>query len=427
MSRDSLAPPSLAAVSDRLGTPVNSITLTGAVLLALIAFVPILDIAKLASAFQIMVFSLINLALIAFREGTAEYEPEFTSPLYPWMQAFGAIAGVGLLTQMGDTALAGAGAITVASVLWYAGYVRPRVDREGAATGAIRRQVSEGSLSAVAAADATHETLVALTKQMDERRVETLISLAADLVRDDDGRVVVVRFEEVPDQAPLTPDTATQSAADRSFERRIERLGEELAVDIEADEIVSHDTKHAIVNVAERRGVDAIVAEHEPLRLRSRLIGDPIDWVVRHAPCDVLLVDSSDPRPTEEVVVAGETAPFPSAAVNVAELVASAHDGRVSLWYPAEGSDDRHVSVSEYHAELSAMVDVPVEIDPIPADQRPPKTDLLVHRGADHRFRGALADRNRPFTGVAGTTVTVYPQESGRPPLGRRLLERFLL
>ena len=427
MSRDKLAPPSLASVSDRLGTPVNSITLTGAVLLALIAFVPILDIAKLASAFQIMVFALINLAVIAFREGTAEYEPEFTSPLYPWMQVFGAVASIGLLTQMGPIALRGAGVITIASVLWYAGYVRPRVDREGAATGAIRQQVSEETLSEVASPEATHEALVALTKQMDQRRVQTLVSLAADLVRDDDGRVVVVQFEEVPDQAPLTEDVAAQSDADRSFEQRVERLGEESGVAVEADEIVSHDTKHAIVNFAERRGVDAIVAEHEPLRLRSRLIGDPIDWVVRHAPCDVLLVDSSAPRLPEQVVVSGDSAPFPSAAVNVAASVADAHGGRVSLWYPAGDGDRRRASIEKHRDELSGMLDVPVEAEAIPTDQRPPAADLLVRRGADHRRRGALADGDRPFAQVAGTTVTVYPRKSRRPPLHRRLLERFLL
>ncbi|MFC6737344.1 amino acid permease, partial [Halolamina salina] len=366
MSRDQLAPPSLASISERLGTPVNSITLTGAVLLALIAFVPILDIAKLASAFQIMVFALINLAVIAFREGTVEYEPEFTSPLYPWMQIFGTVTGVGLLTQMGRVPLAGALVITVASVLWYAAYVRPRVDREGAATGAIRRQVSEEGLTEIESADATREVLVALTKRMDQRRIQTLVSLGADQVRADDGRVVVVRFEEVPDQAPLTADAAAQSEDDRSFERRMETIGERLGVDVEADEIVSHDTKHAIVNVAERRGVDAIVAEHEPLRLRSRLIGDPIDWVVRHAPCDVLLVDSSAPRTPEKVVVSGENAPFPSTAVTVAEAVAEAHDGGLSLWYPGDGNGDRAASVEAYRTDLAGMLDVPVEAESIP-------------------------------------------------------------
>ena len=81
MSRDGLAPDIFENVSERFETPVNAITITGGVLLLLIAFVPIDDIAKLASAFQILVFILINVALIAFRQGSIEaYDPSFKSP-----------------------------------------------------------------------------------------------------------------------------------------------------------------------------------------------------------------------------------------------------------------------------------------------------------------------------------------------------------
>ncbi|ERH14053.1 MAG: amino acid transporter [halophilic archaeon J07HB67] len=155
MSRDQLAPPSFSEISDRFGTPVASITLTGAVLLVLIAFVPILEIAKLASAFQILVFALINVAVVAFREGTAEYEPEFTAPLYPYLQVFGAVTSLLLLTQIGSVALMGAFVIVVASTVWYVGYVRPRVDREGAAIGAVRRRVDEETLTETAATQTT--------------------------------------------------------------------------------------------------------------------------------------------------------------------------------------------------------------------------------------------------------------------------------
>ncbi|OYR72216.1 hypothetical protein DJ78_03685, partial [Halorubrum ezzemoulense] len=87
---------------DRFGTPVTAITLTGGVMLLLILFVPILEIAKLASAFKILVFALINVALIGFRESDApDYEPSFEVPLYPWTPIFGTITGFALLTQMG--------------------------------------------------------------------------------------------------------------------------------------------------------------------------------------------------------------------------------------------------------------------------------------------------------------------------------------
>ncbi|MBX0324394.1 universal stress protein [Halomicroarcula sp. F13] len=429
MSRDKLAPPSLSQVSERFGTPLNSITLTGAVLLVLIAFVPILDIAKLASAFQIMVFALINVAIVAFREGSVEYEPEFTSPLYPWMQIFGVATGLLLLTQMGTVALQGAVVITVGSIAWYFLYVRSRVDREGAATDAIRRQVGREALTEIESTmdENRNEVLVALTKNDGSARERALVSLAADLIRPDDGRVVAVRFQEVPDQVPLTDDMTVQSSADRSFETRTEALAEELGVNIEADEIVSHDTKHAIVNFAERRGVDTIIAEHEPLRLRSRLVGDPIDWVVRHAPCDVLLVDNLGYDEPKHVVLSGERGPYPPLAVNVAGDIATANDGAVSLWYPVneKKADTQYETIAEYQSELSEMLSVSVTSESLRTDGgQPSQPDLLVRRGIEDSLRGALFDARPTFPNPGCTTVTIYSHDSRQPGFIRRLLER---
>jgi len=430
MSRDKLAPPSLATVSDRFGTPATSITVTGVVLLLLIAFVPILEIAKLASAFQIMVFALINVAVVAFREGSVEYEPEFTSPLYPWMQIFGTVAGLLLLTQMGPIAYGGSIVIVLASGLWYAFYVRPRVNREGAATDAIRRQVGRDALTDVEAEidEDTHEVLVALTKAGDEERERALVSLAGDLVRQDGGRVVAVRFQEIPDQAPLTEAATVQSSSDLSFETRMAALSADLEVDIEADEIVSHDTKHAIVNFADHRGMDTIVAEHEPLRLRSRLLGDPIDWVVRHAPCDVLLVDNLGYDRPERVVLSGESGPYAPLAVNVGEAVAAAHGGELALWYPntAGRTDQQLQTIDDYQSELSELLTVPVSAESLRADGgAQPRPDLLVRRGPDDRLRNVVFDDRPTYPSPGCTTITVYPHSSRQPPFRRRLLERL--
>ena len=401
-------------------------------LLVLIAFVPILDIAKLASAFQIMVFALINVALIAFREGSAAYEPEFTSPLYPWMQIFGAITGVLLLTQMGTTALLGAVVIIVGSGLWYFAYVRPRVSREGAATDAIRRQVGRETLTEVASTrdGSTQEVLVAFTKATDEMRERALLALAADLVRADDGRVVAVQFQEVPDQAPLTRDVADQSSSDLSFETRTTALADELDVEIEADEIVSHDTKHAIINFAERRGVQTIIAEHEPLRLRSRVVGDPIDWVVRHAPCDVLLVENLGYDSPQQVVLSGQGGPYSPVAVDVAGAVVGANGGEVSLWYPTEtdSSGPHTATVDDYRSELAELLSVPVGVERIRSDGgRLPQPELVIRRGADDRLRD-IVFADRPLVPNPGcTTITVYPHESRQRGFVHRLLERLTL
>ena len=88
MSRDDLAPSSLREIDPRFHTPVVAIGATGALLLGLAAFVPVVELAKLASVFKILVFSLANVALIAFRESDLEaYDPEFVAPAtrgYSW-------------------------------------------------------------------------------------------------------------------------------------------------------------------------------------------------------------------------------------------------------------------------------------------------------------------------------------------------------
>jgi APA family basic amino acid/polyamine antiporter len=103
MSRDSLAPERLARVSKRFKTLRNAIVLTGLLLIGLITFVPVVELAKLASAFQILVFSFENVALVAFRaSGVKSYQPSFQAPGYPYVQVVGLVGGLALalLTQM---------------------------------------------------------------------------------------------------------------------------------------------------------------------------------------------------------------------------------------------------------------------------------------------------------------------------------------
>jgi APA family basic amino acid/polyamine antiporter len=151
MSRDDLFPPQVQVIDERFKTPRNSILLTGVVLLALIAFVPVIELAKLASAFQILVFSIINVALIAFREADMpSYDPEFTSPGYPYVQLFGVVAGFALLTQMGTVPILGALGITVGGLVFYLLYGRQRTDRTGA-VGTILDRRREGGDAVVPA------------------------------------------------------------------------------------------------------------------------------------------------------------------------------------------------------------------------------------------------------------------------------------
>jgi APA family basic amino acid/polyamine antiporter len=133
MSRDDLLPDSLGTVDPRFKTPRNSILLTGGVLALLIAFVPVITLAEMASAFIIFVLSLINLALIAFREADVDtYDPAFRAPGYPVVQVVGTVAGFGMIARLGLLPILGAAGITVGGAVIYFVYGRHRTDTTSA-------------------------------------------------------------------------------------------------------------------------------------------------------------------------------------------------------------------------------------------------------------------------------------------------------
>jgi amino acid transporter/mannitol/fructose-specific phosphotransferase system IIA component (Ntr-type) len=132
MSRDHAMPHRLSRLSSA-GTPRNAIVLTSAVVVCIVCFVNLENIAKLASAFQLLVFAFVNVSVIVMREsGIESYDPGFKCPFYPYVQVIGIIIAVVLIPEMGLLSSAFAFALLVLGIAWYNLYVRHKVVRVGA-------------------------------------------------------------------------------------------------------------------------------------------------------------------------------------------------------------------------------------------------------------------------------------------------------
>ena len=123
MAKDSLLPSTLSDTNKKFKTPQWSIILTAVAMAICILTLPVKDVAKLASGFQIMVIVALNICVIILRRkqsGDADwYNPSFKSPLYPYMQIFGTIAGAVLVYMMGVKAIMGAGAALILGLATY--------------------------------------------------------------------------------------------------------------------------------------------------------------------------------------------------------------------------------------------------------------------------------------------------------------------
>ena len=135
MARDNLLPPFLESVHQRFGTPHWAIIGTGVAMGLAITFLPVHDVAELASGFKIMIFMLINGCVIVLRTSSDShkwYDPKWKTPwpLYPVVQLFGILGGGALLYLMGSKSLVGASAAIVLGLIIYNGYGRNRVDAQ---------------------------------------------------------------------------------------------------------------------------------------------------------------------------------------------------------------------------------------------------------------------------------------------------------
>ena len=93
-----MMPGFFGSVNSRFLTPVNSIIITCLIIGLAVVYLDVEKIAKLASAFKVMMFIAVNLAVIVLRETSAQwYNPKYKSPFYPYVQLFGILSGFILL------------------------------------------------------------------------------------------------------------------------------------------------------------------------------------------------------------------------------------------------------------------------------------------------------------------------------------------
>ncbi len=140
LSRDKLLPDFFKKINNRFKTPHISIIITGAFMIASILFLGLEVLVETASLFLILMYILVNVALIIMRESKIpNYQPKFRAPLYPWLQIMGIIGGVFLIYEMGFIPILITLLFIAGSFAWYLVYGRLRVKREFALIHVIER------------------------------------------------------------------------------------------------------------------------------------------------------------------------------------------------------------------------------------------------------------------------------------------------
>ena len=328
LSRDKLIPRFFAHVSERFHTPVTAIVITGGAMLLIILTLPVAEIAKTAGAFQIVVYILVNIALIAFRvRKPAWYKPKYKSPAYPWIQIFGVLSGVFILSQMDTLPIIGGVGILIFGFFWYLFYGRSRVERRSIIADAIAERIEAEP------ADKPYRIVVPIANPMTQQHLLRIAAAAASA--HEKSEIIAVNVITLPDQTALAQAVEFEDERIQRHEKLMEKAEDAIGnynIKLRTRVVIGRSIENIIINLLKKENADEVILGWKGQRKRREFIlGSIIDPIVKEAPSKVTLVKQRSEIIGSTAVFIG-TGPHTKAAVSRAvELVDSEKDTSLTL------------------------------------------------------------------------------------------------
>ena len=344
MSRDSLLPELMSRVSDKFKTPIITIAVTCVGMLLVIVFLDVVKIAKLASAFKVMMFIMVNLSVIILRETSAQwYKPKYKSPFYPWIQIFGIITGFFLLFYLGLVPILAIGAIFLLGTIIYA-FSNKEVTR----TGVLRKYGHRPALYLFYTKKKQEEIETKRIEEIDknldgslnpdagvvvpllgnEQSAEMLVEIAAAINKRE--TIQTVNITEVPNQTFLDAFMKDDPKI-LSLERRISGLSKSKKINVDFEAVVTHELSDTIDQLGSQTNCDWLVMGWNGRAHNGILVSNPIGWLLTNIRSDFALFKDNGVRYISRVLLALRPGRKDKNFLAVAERICSFYGAELTL------------------------------------------------------------------------------------------------
>ena len=339
MARDKMLPDFLGSVSAKFMTPVYSIIVTAFIIGLAIIYLDVEKIAKLASAFKVLMFISVNLAVIVLRETNAQwYNPSYKSPFYPYVQVFGVISGIVLLAYLGLLPLLSVLGVFVFGFITFLFYGR-KTNRKGvfssygifsflfrSGKGSVEEYKTDVSSGEENVVNKNAEIVVPLLG--DETSPETLVEIASSIK--DGVKLNAINLIEAPNQTFLEA-VNTHSPRSESIKRRILNITPLNKTSLTYETVSTHNVSNSIENITGQRKCKWLVMGWEGRARSGILIGNPIGWLLRNVNSSFALYKDNGVRSFEKVVLALRPGRQNKAFIEVAENICVFYGAELTL------------------------------------------------------------------------------------------------
>ena len=338
MAKDNLMPGFLASVNSRFMTPVSAILTTSFIIGLAIMYLDVVKIAKLASAFKVLMFIFNELSVIVLRETNAQwYNPSFRSPLYPFVQLFGIISGIILLGYLGIMPLISVIGVFILGFIIFLMY-GSKTDRSGVISNYgilsfLFKGKSSDQINASPSNELSEETIntdaeVVIPLLGEEKSPEMLVEIASSIVNK--RKLNAVNLIEAPNQLFLEA-VDTHSPKSESIKRRILNLNSKKDINVSYESVSTHNVANSIENITGQRKCKWLVMGWEGRAQSGILVGNPIGWILRNVNSSFALYKDNGVRSFEKVVLGLRPGRKNEAFIKVADNLCGFYGASLSL------------------------------------------------------------------------------------------------
>ena len=299
MARDNLLPGVFAKINRKYLTPHVAILSSGLLALLSILYLDVGKIAKLASAFILIIYIIENFAVIVLRENRVHwYSPKFKGPGYPLLQVFGILSGLFLLVGMGHVVIPAVIGVGIPGSLIYFFYSRHKTTRKGVVgVRSRRKELEEPSPTLASETDAG--VIVPLFGF--ERSPEVLVELGTILAAG--STVEVVHLTEVPEQSDAHDVDEIETREVLSLKRRLKTLADRVEGHIDFDHVPSHDIYKVVHQISSRLHCHWLVKEWGGRTSGAFTLHKQMGWLEDHLDCHILNIRDAGIRYISKIML----------------------------------------------------------------------------------------------------------------------------
>ncbi len=402
MGRDRNLPSIFGQIHEKRRTPHWAIFISGALVAFMAITLPVKSVASAADIMFLLLFMMVNVAVIRMRRLRPDLDRGFKVPLMPLLPILGIISQVVLIVYL----------FMLSPEAWYIGALWIGGGLVFYVVYASRTEPMKEPFEVIHQEIVSTRRYSILIPVADELQARLLGALAAPIARDKNGEVFALHVVRVPKQLSITDGRFFLKHGKPILEGVIAQAK---ALDVPVNTMIrfGRDVSQAVIETARERNSNLILLGWLGTTSgEGRAFGSVIDAVSKNPPCDVAMVRYRKREDLHEILVPTGGGPSSSLALELAVAQAREYEEEngfqphITALYVARGGDRRLVEFGERILDKAiAPFDYPIEPRVISAAsilegilQEAEKSNLVVLGATEEGFFeqllfGALPER----------------------------------